>query len=566
MKKISFSSKITIILVTFMTILLSLIGFISMFSFQHYLKEEQLNVLYSDIEQISISVSNDFDSIQNLMYSIMTTNQLEQWRMNKISLTPEEYYVINDISSTVLDEMMFEQAWQSKLVNSIYLNIDGSNHLLCSRSTKTPYLDLSLEDDLAMQKNTKMSLHIIDNLDSTCIYASTRFYENTFNNYIAIIVELDYITLCEALFALNDDIMCNIARDDIIVLSNNDKYWGKSINDINFLTGTEVEFMSYLKEYDFTIYMKTSNEAISKAIASTLNNYIVSIVGVILIIAVISILFFNHLTKFLNDVSARISEIKDKNYKTSIPNYPLQEFNDFFNVVNDMSLEMRELINKNYRSNLLLKDADIHLLQAQIDPHFLINSLTTIGAKSMLAGDIETYTMTSSLCKMLDSSLYNTMNNSPYISIEKEFEYINCFLALQKIRFNNSFVYSINVEDKSLLKLFIPRLSIEPIVENAFVHGIKDNMREGNISIDLHRRDEDIQFLICDNGGKYNQNKENSIRNHSIGIGNINKRLGLLFDNEKYKITYTCIDNVETIAKCILPVMETEPAKGEEND
>lgn len=208
-----------------------------------------------------------------------------------------------------------------------------------------------------------------------------------------------------------------------------------------------------------------------------------------------------------------------------------------------MTDEINYLIKEVYEKHLLIKESEIKFLQAQMNPHFLFNTLITIGYKAKMSRDETVYRMVSSLTELLQASIYS--NSLAKIPIRQELDFIKFYLYLQKERFEDKLEYTIQIEDDALLDLLLPKLSVQPLVENAVVHGVEKKLGKGMIHIHIYRRNDSVFFEITDNGNGFDQipqdwnNYENlTIRkqgHNNIGLINTHKRVKLIY-GEPYGI------------------------------
>ncbi|WP_342440452.1 histidine kinase [Paenibacillus sp. FSL L8-0436] len=130
----------------------------------------------------------------------------------------------------------------------------------------------------------------------------------------------------------------------------------------------------------------------------------------------------------------------------------------------------------------------------------MFNTLITIGYKAKLSKDETVYKTVTSLTELLQAGIYSS--SLAKVPIRQELDYIKFYLYLQKERFEDKIEYTIHIEDEAILDLLLPKLSVEPLVENAVVHGVEKKLGKGIIHIHIYRRIDSIYFEITDNGIK----------------------------------------------------------------
>ena len=120
-----------------------------------------------------------------------------------------------------------------------------------------------------------------------------------------------------------------------------------------------------------------------------------------------------------------------------------------------------------YQKGLLLRDAEIGQLESQIQPHFIFNILELINMRCMAAGQPAICTTVQNLAQLLRANVVH--NGEQTITFREELEYVKYYLALQKERFEEKLQYAVNLEDPEILDYALPKLTIQPLVENSIV-------------------------------------------------------------------------------------------------
>ena len=182
-------------------------------------------------------------------------------------------------------------------------------------------------------------------------------------------------------------------------------------------------------------------------------------------------------------------------------------------------------------------EAELNTLKAQINPHFLFNSLNNIYSLA-LVNSKKTPEMILKLADLMRHVLYESREN--YISLQKEIEFIENFIELQRIRLSEKtdirFKRTENIEDK----LIIP-LIFEPFVDNAFKHGTKLNRADSFIHIDIAIKDEWLHFKVSNNF-EPDEHPSND-KAHGIGLKNAKKRLAYLYKKNEYDLNISKKEN-----------------------
>ena len=199
--------------------------------------------------------------------------------------------------------------------------------------------------------------------------------------------------------------------------------------------------------------------------------------------------------------------------------------------------KIQQLMDTVRREEINLRKTELKALQAQINPHFLYNTLDSIAWMCEQGRSAEAVQMVNALARLFRISI---SRGHELIPIRSELQHAESYLQIQKHRYKDQFTYHFDV-DESLLDFLCNKITLQPIIENAIYHGINGLVDEGEIRITLRADGEDILFFVADNGVGMEpeqieaiMRKERSART-GIGIKNVNDRLKIYF-GEKYGI------------------------------
>ncbi|WP_139903203.1 sensor histidine kinase [Clostridium thermarum] len=300
-----------------------------------------------------------------------------------------------------------------------------------------------------------------------------------------------------------------------------------------------------------------------KELLSDLNSVLIATIMVVigcLIVALIFTMFIStYLTSPINRLIDSMERVKKGNFKEKV-NF---KYNDEIGVLgeqyNDMIDNINNLIDKVYLLQIQEKEAELKALQAQINPHFLYNTLDSIFWKAQKSNNKEISEMIYALSKLFRLTL-NRGYEFTYIKNEKDF--IENYLLLQKMRYGDKLSYSIRF-DEEILSYRIPKLILQPFVENAIAYGTEFSNTESMIIVTGDQHDKGIRFTIKDNGrgmsseliAKILSDDRSNIANESTGYAmkNIRKRLSLYYDDNFNFNIYSTEMNGTTI-EIIIPI------------
>jgi len=213
------------------------------------------------------------------------------------------------------------------------------------------------------------------------------------------------------------------------------------------------------------------------------------------------------------------------------------------------------------------KEYEIKALQRQVNPHFMLNTLNTIAYLARIQGVDNIEKVTNALINLLIAS---SGKESSLIPVSKEISYIRDYINIQEFKFGYPLEVRYDI-DEEIKDYLVPCFILQPIVENALVHGISDMEVGGIINIIGKKNDRQLHFIIMDNGAGISEEKIQKLlkpeteerKSHLSGIGikNVNDRIQLLFGSE-YGLTINSIKNEMTEVIIKLPILYSE----EDND
>lgn len=220
---------------------------------------------------------------------------------------------------------------------------------------------------------------------------------------------------------------------------------------------------------------------------------------------------------------------------------------------------------REYEATLLQKQAEFSELQSQINPHFLYNTLETIRSEALLSDADEIANMTEALASFFR---YSIGRKHSLVTLEDELENVETYFKIQRFRFEDRFSLKIEIDDtnEEILSYKLPRLTIQPIVENAIGHGLERLLKQGIVTISIHSTQKFLIISIRDNGvgmtddelqrlRKSINNPVPSTRNtghNGIALANVDQRIKLVF-GEYYGLSISSTLDVGTTVEILLP-------------
>ncbi len=364
-------------------------------------------------------------------------------------------------------------------------------------------------------------------------------------------------------------------EDQVIPLLKNIKKEEKQIyyETIKIENEEVIVACEYIKTLDGYLMKIISLESDNKSIISTLWGFILCL---FIIIAVATILIehsIRALLKRLYEIIRVVNLIGKGNLDIRVPITGNDEVGDLARQINLMLEHMTALMEQGIQKERLIKNTEIKALQNQINAHFIYNVLESI---KMMAEINEQYDVSDALTSLGKLLRYTMRWGEQLVTIEEEVEYIKNYLGLINLRFDYKIILSINMTE-DLLKQRIPKMSLQPIVENAIYHGVEELAKDTTIYIKGMRQGNSCSIEIVDSGmGMTNEevekilkkisgeiedksNKCNKSKGNGLGLKNVQDRITMCFGKD-YGISITAREHcyVKVIVK-----IPYAPCKGE---
>ena len=529
----------TIFLFTTITIISIVLLFVISISIQ--IKSIYLDNTKATTEQnvgiISTSVSNFIDNIEdNILRCIIhddILSNLNNYYENKQGMVLTELYIsrfmhqtINTNSSILgsdilltngemLNTSQFFKSEVDTLVNDINNNTQYQPYQWVGPYT-IKQLNGVVKDVLVVQKriidlNTSFDLGIIYiYIDES--YVSELFEKTNYN-------DTEFFLLDS-----NNNILSN-SKGQVI-----DTVYIEELVDKKTNLEIDGNFLTYNQLGDFKIITSTPMASLTKSLNTMFLYVVIFCIIAVLGALVISKVISAYISKPINDLAKTIGEIIDGNRTIRADDAENSEVNMLNQSFNKLMDTNEDLISEVYQNQESIRQYEFSILQEQINPHFLYNTLSTISSLVKLDKKEEAVKTISSFAKFYRKSL---SNGSQIITIKDELDIIKEYLEIQRCRYQNLFNINISAPE-NILQNSIPKLTLQPIIENAIYHGIKTNNKKAIINIDIQKIDQVIYIDVRDSGVGIRFDKLIEI-NKNINIKN-DKHFGLTCVNQRIKL------------------------------
>ncbi|PYG87759.1 two-component system sensor histidine kinase YesM [Ruminiclostridium sufflavum DSM 19573] len=278
------------------------------------------------------------------------------------------------------------------------------------------------------------------------------------------------------------------------------------------------------------------------------NNVLLVIILIIVLLTImtailISFIFSKRLLRPFDELIYRMSMVSNGDFTTRIElspyGYDFKQVSEGFNI---MVEQINILMGKIYEEQRQLKEIEFKALQAQINPHFLYNTLESIHWQALLGGNYDISTMVKALAGFYRISL---SGGEDIIPLKSEAEHVENYMTIQEIRYKDKMESYIDIPEE-FYEVRIPKMTLQPLVENSIYHGLKGKQVKGFIKITAVRDGDELIVKTIDNGvgmsesqiSNLNRTLEDNVSSAGgYGVRNVNRRIKLFF-GEPYGIFY----------------------------
>ncbi len=322
--------------------------------------------------------------------------------------------------------------------------------------------------------------------------------------------------------------------------------------------------MSSVNSTDWSLIVALPESELFNDFLSLVSGMIGVVFLIFILAIVLSVIFSHMITSRISELAAKMENF-EKNDENSSDNYNEDMGNDeigsLFVTFNNMKNEIDRLIEAEYENGKSVKQAELKALQAQINPHFLYNTLDLINWKALDCGADSIVDISRALAKFYRLSLNK---GKEFSKLSEEFDHIKYYVAIQNFRFEDRIKLSFKV-DENINDLNSLHIILQPLVENCIVHGMKDLSEDENIYITVSGKiqDEDVILSVEDTGCGVDVEEMNASlqtdfdKDGGYGVKNINARIKLCY-GEKYGLMYFDNSFGGTTVQIKLPAIEGE--------
>lgn len=529
-KRKTLSQEFTLLTVVTSVGTLFLLGvvLISVFSFLFLqnAKEDMQYVLDSTNEQIQSHIQFISDGAVSIRHNPLLEAFLKNESYDQENAEKQLGYMMELFSAGNLAE-------QTPFVESVHLFNKVGKEL------DRRYYPLTV---LAAKEEKEICQHILTEFyEENCRYQSYirngkwylcfTIYDESMNNVGICMVQIEREAIKEIFSAVEEyqDWGWEIKGNDEILFSDGRK-----------IEGDNLVYSSADGEFDIQISLVVGKENLYVVLRPTLFAFLFILLLALVLAAALAFVSGYRLSKPLKKVRESMHEFGEEQFDIRMDDFQIQEFHDISVVFNEMADKIQHLILEVYEKELTATRLQVKYLQAQITPHFQFNILSMLSLKAKLAGNEELYQCLRAFSELVRGKIFR--KKEIMIPVAEELELVEFYLYLQNSRFQDKITYEIICPEEKVKENLIPRLLIEPLVENAVSHGLEPKQGSGKVQVILYEQNKRLHIIVEDDGVGFEEEDMETVREKEghthTGLENTKRLLYILYgENHTWKVT-----------------------------
>jgi two-component system sensor histidine kinase YesM len=321
-------------------------------------------------------------------------------------------------------------------------------------------------------------------------------------------------------------------------------------------SGENTQLITYSYNKNFNLYF------VSIIPFSYINSETVTVVRQLIMVALplllfcitITLIIYLSISKPINHMVSHCNQISSGNFNDRIEDKHRDELSFLSNNLDNMVDKIEQLIYEQKADEQKKRELEMQMLQYQINPHFLFNTLNSLRLVAAMNQDHIVSEGITALANLLKNVL---VDKHEYITVGEEIENLKNYFAIQSIRYAGNFQVSYEVEE-SILSCAVPKLILQPLAENSVIHGTTESGYVMQIKVSCRREEDQILLELSDNGKGFDMGNMSQKEIAGIGIPNVNDRIQLNFGSE-YGLYITSEPGKGTTCQITLPVVYATP-------
>ena len=593
-KDLKMKNKLFIGFILVIAVLVSLLGYFSMTFSEQSIRTQMLDSIQETMNQMGENIEGEIQKVLDVSAQVCLNEELCTVLQEEKPGTIEEYYSKDKTMRQILNEsyaayFSVEDVFVCSYNGSVY----GSDK---NKLSLTADYDFTRTGWFADMKQSGAGVSILSQYDSSS-YISTGEPQKLFSIVKKIYNYRSGKEIGCLIVHMNSDILGNVLQSvnsneyqQCLIIDNNKKiiyhpdsdYIGTQYREarVSELLTMENGYMESLSEKGYLVFSTSAVTGWSvisvvdnKYIMDSINRLRLFLILTAVFCVVLSVYFASYISKTISDPVARLQR---KMYQVGEGDFDIRAATGASDEIGQLTLSFdkmvertKQLIENVYQSEIYQKEAELNALQAQINPHFLYNTLQTIDMMAEEEGADEISDACQALSKIFR---YSINRGQEFVHVQDEIVHIENYMLIQKLRFGGKLEVRYDIQNECR-ELYIVKLLTQPMVENAVVHGMENVLDKCYVTIRVYRKEDCLYAEVEDNGTgiapgqlmELNEKLARSaeqkmvhevdyVKNHrSIGLENTNARIKLYFGQE-YGITITSEEGTGTKVCIKLPV------------
>lgn len=541
---ISIRKKMMVVFVVLITV--TGIGIASLFAIVFRYGYSSLSQIYlNDInEQTTNNLENNIQKIEDINVQILSS-QVIQSQLKIVNEKCLDSYDLAQCRQKIERELSNWALYASYVVSVSVISREGIEFAV--KKIETGGTQFGFTEDEIYEANGSSLWGITGEKNRICVAKAILDFDTMKPaGYINIVYENSYLS----------DILANnsskysgasyvVNTHGRIMVANKEGYVGENfpvkLSDLRASNTSRYDMFSSTQAFYFVGNEMPNGWSLVQTVSvkefnKEMNHLIVLAAGIVLLVLGISLGFVWYVTSRIAYPAKELMEsmktlAKDNEYPR-VKNVSNDEIGMIGLEYNKMAENIETLIEKVYKMELTQKQAELEFLQMQINPHFLYNALDTISWMALAKGNMDVSEMTIALAELLRA----TIKKESFITLREEMNTVKDYLLIQQERFGDKISAEYFVEEDAY-SCMVPNFILQPVIENAIIHGLEPKIEKGKVSINISIQDEFLTFLVEDNGvgmdekeilDLYKKCRENNTK-QSIGLKNVYRRLLLCY-------------------------------------
>lgn len=541
---ISIRKKMMVVFVVLITV--TGIGIASLFAIVFRYGYSSLSQIYlNDInEQTTNNLENNIQKIEDINVQILSS-QVIQSQLKIVNEKCLDSYDLAQCRQKIERELSNWALYASYVVSVSVISREGIEFAV--KKIETGGTQFGFTEDEIYEANGSSLWGITGEKNRICVAKAILDFDTMKPaGYINIVYENSYLS----------DILANnsskysgasyvVNTHGRIMVANKEGYVGENfpvkLSDLRASNTSRYDMFSSTQAFYFVGNEMPNGWSLVQTVSvkefnKEMNHLIVLAAGIVLLVLGISLGFVWYVTSRIAHPAKELMESMKTLAKDN--EYPRVKIvsNDEIGMIgleyNKMAENIETLIEKVYKMELTQKQAELEFLQMQINPHFLYNALDTISWMALAKGNMDVSEMTIAFAELLRA----TIKKESFITLREEMNTVKDYLLIQQERFGDKISAEYFVEEDAY-SCMVPNFILQPVIENAIIHGLEPKIEKGKVSINISIQDEFLTFLVEDNGvgmdekeilDLYKKCRENNTK-QSIGLKNVYRRLLLCY-------------------------------------